>query len=177
MPKKSSVSCFDDHNLVTLMLIIMKRLVMRHIDRRPSFLLHWTLCSFYVVLTTTLPTPPAPSRWAAAPQGCMLSPLLFTLMTHNCKAIHGSNHIIRFADDTTVVGLISRKDYEAYRVEVQQLVDWCCTNNLSLNVNKTKKMVCWLRLRRDHFPLSINDSPVETVQSTHHEQSNVEPQH
>ncbi|KAI4879830.1 hypothetical protein NFI96_002171 [Prochilodus magdalenae] len=44
--------------------------------------------------TTTLST--------GAPQGCVLSPLLFTLLTHDCSAMHSSNHIIKFADDTTV---------------------------------------------------------------------------
>ncbi|KAK3518582.1 hypothetical protein QTP70_004083 [Hemibagrus guttatus] len=63
--------------------------------------------------TTTLNT--------AAPQGCVLSPLLFTLLTHDCTAMHSSNHIIKFADDTTVVGLISKNDESAYREEVQRL--------------------------------------------------------
>ncbi|KAK1798634.1 hypothetical protein P4O66_006927, partial [Electrophorus voltai] len=44
--------------------------------------------------TTTLST--------GAPQGSVLSPLLFTLLTHDCAAMHSSNHIIKFADDTTV---------------------------------------------------------------------------
>ncbi|KAK3548153.1 hypothetical protein QTP70_004854 [Hemibagrus guttatus] len=52
--------------------------------------------------TTTLNT--------GAPQGCMLSPLLFTLLTHDCAAMHSSKHIINFANDTTVVGLISKND-------------------------------------------------------------------
>ncbi len=55
--------------------------------------------------TTTLST--------VAPQGCVLSPLLFTLLTHDCTAKFSSNHIIKFADDTTVVGLISNKDETA----------------------------------------------------------------
>ncbi|KAK3566956.1 hypothetical protein QTP86_007012 [Hemibagrus guttatus] len=46
------------------------------------------------VSTTTLST--------GAPQGCVLSPLLFTLLTHDCAAMHSSNHIIKFANDTTV---------------------------------------------------------------------------
>lgn len=44
------------------------------------------------------------------PQGCVLSPLLFTLTTHDCCARHISNHIIKFADNTTVLGLISDDD-------------------------------------------------------------------
>ena len=50
-----------------------------------------------------------------APQGCVLSPLLFTLLTHDCTALHDSNHIIKFADDTTVVGLINKNDESSYR--------------------------------------------------------------
>ncbi|KAI4879833.1 hypothetical protein NFI96_016476 [Prochilodus magdalenae] len=41
--------------------------------------------------------------------------------------MHSSNHIIKFADDTTVVGLISKNDESAYREEVQRLTDWCRT--------------------------------------------------
>ncbi|KAK1787367.1 hypothetical protein P4O66_002723 [Electrophorus voltai] len=58
------------------------------------------------------------------PQDCVLSPLLFSLMTHDCCATYNSNHIIKFADDTMVVGLISYDDDSAYREEVNQLVVW-----------------------------------------------------
>ena len=43
----------------------------------------------------------------------MLSPLLYSLFTHDCVAMHVSNSIIKIADDTKVVGLIT-----AYREEV-----------------------------------------------------------
>jgi len=39
-----------------------------------------------------------------APQGCVLSPLLFTLLTHDCTPTHNINLFIKFADDTSVVG-------------------------------------------------------------------------
>jgi hypothetical protein len=42
-----------------------------------------------------------------APHRCVLSPLLYSLFTHDCTARHNSNTIIKFADDTTVVGLIT----------------------------------------------------------------------
>ena len=45
-----------------------------------------------------------------APQGCVLSSLLYSLFTHDCVAMHASNSIIKFADDTTVVGLITNND-------------------------------------------------------------------
>ena len=44
------------------------------------------------------------------PQGFVLSPLLYSLFTHDCLARHDSNTIINFANDTTVVGLITDND-------------------------------------------------------------------
>lgn len=99
-------------------------------------------------------------------QGCVLSPLLFTLLTHDCTAQYSSNHIIKFADDTTVVGLITNNDECEYREEVQHLVDWCQNNNLSLNVQKTKDMVVNFRKSSTtHTQLHINGSVVEMVNS------------
>lgn len=101
-----------------------------------------------------------------APQGCVLGPLLFILLTHDCTALHSSNHIINFADNTTVVGLISSNDESANRDEVQQLAYWCSENNLSLNVDKTKEVIVDFRKTRStHTPLSIRGSIVETVNS------------
>ncbi len=109
--------------------------------------------------TTTLST--------GAPQGCVLSLLLFTLLTHDCTDKFISNHIIKFADDTTVVGLISNNDETPYREEVAQLVEWCGANNLSLNVSKTKEVVMDFRRNSvDHSPLTIDSSTVERVSST-----------
>ncbi len=35
-----------------------------------------------------------------SPQGCVLSPLLFTMMTHDCRARFSTNHVVKYADDT-----------------------------------------------------------------------------
>ena len=72
-----------------------------------------------------------------APQGCVLSHLLASLFTHDCVAMHASNSIIKFADDTTVVGLINNNNETAYREMMTALGVWCQENNLTLNVNKT----------------------------------------
>ena len=52
-------------------------------------------------------------------------------------ARHDSNTIIKFADDTTGLGLVTDNDEAAYREEVRDLAGWCQDNNLSLNVIKT----------------------------------------
>jgi hypothetical protein len=68
----------------------------------------------------------------------VLSPLLYSLFTEDCVAMHASNSIIKFADNTTVVRLITINDETVYREEVRALGVWCQENNLSLNVNQTK---------------------------------------
>ena len=93
--------------------------------------------------------------------------LLYSLFTHDCVATHASNSIIKFADDTTVVGLITNNDKMAYREEVRALGVWCQENNLTLNVNKTKEMIVDFRKhQREHPPIHINGTAVEKVESS-----------
>lgn len=54
-------------------------------------------------------------------------------------ASFSSNHIIKFADDPTVVSLIINNDDMLYRKEVEQLTKWCGKNNLSLNVEEVEE--------------------------------------
>ena len=56
-----------------------------------------------------------------APQGGVLSPLLYSLFARDPTARHDSNTIIQFADDTTVVGLITDNNETAYKEEVRDL--------------------------------------------------------
>ena len=92
----------------------------------------------------------APQGWVLSP----LSPLLYSLFTHDCTIGHNSNTIIKFADDTTVVGLITDNDETAYREEVRDLAVWCQDNNLSLNMIKTKEMIVDYRKKRTKPPFS-----------------------
>ncbi len=56
-----------------------------------------------------------------APQGCVLSPMLYSLYTHDCVFSHSSTSIVKFADDTVVLGLVSNNDEAAYLDEVERL--------------------------------------------------------
>jgi hypothetical protein len=102
------------------------------------------------------------NNWA--PQGCMLSPLLYSLFTHDCVAMNAANSIIKFAEDTTVVGLITN-DETAHREEVRALGVWCQENILSFNVNKTKEMIVdFKKQQREHPPIHIEGIVVEKVE-------------
>lgn len=74
-------------------------------------------------------------------QGCVLSPFLFTLPTYECTARFTDSRTVKFADEITVVGLITGGDESMYKEKVKLLVEWCSDNNLTLNVDKTKEMV------------------------------------
>ncbi len=101
-----------------------------------------------------------------APQGCVLSPMLYSLYTHDYVSSHNSTSIVKFADDTVVLGLISNNGETAYLDEVERLTSWC-QDSLSLNVSKTKELIVDFRKRqqRPYTPLMISGTPVERVSS------------
>lgn len=99
-----------------------------------------------------------------APQGCVLSPFLYSLMTSDCTSSSDNNLIVKFADDTTVAGFIRGADESDYRHQVDDLVVWCAENNLQLNVAKTKEIIVDFRRKKTSIsPLVIDGSEVERV--------------
>lgn len=97
----------------------------------------------------------------------MLSLLLFPLLTHDCTTRHRSNVFLKFAEDTNVVGLISNRDEAKYRIEVSHSAKWCSDNNLSRNLEKTKKIVADFRKAHNQCaPLIIEGAAIERSSST-----------
>ncbi len=79
-----------------------------------------------------------------------------------------SSTIVKFAEDTVVLGLINNNDETAYLDEVERLTSWCQDNCLSLNVSKTtKELIVDFRKRqqRPYTPFMISGTPVERVSS------------
>ncbi len=80
-----------------------------------------------------------------APQGCVLSPLLFSLYT-------------------TLNSHIQDDDESAYRQEVKELAVWCSLNNLELNTLKTAETIVEFG-RTPLPPLTTMNSTVTSVES------------
>ncbi|KAK0140530.1 putative RNA-directed DNA polymerase from transposon BS [Merluccius polli] len=103
-----------------------------------------------------------------SPQGCVLSPLypLSLYMNTSCTSSHQSVKLLKFADDTTLIRLISEGDESAYRWEADHLVTWCHQNNLELNALKTVEMVVDFRKNSaSPAPIILCDSTIDTVES------------
>ena len=96
----------------------------------------------------------------------MLSPFLFTLFTNDCVSGNQSVRMVKFSDDTTVIGCVNNANESVYREEVQRLVGWCKNNNLVLNISKTKEMIIDFHKKKTPIhPLFIDGAEVSQAYS------------
>jgi hypothetical protein len=68
-------------------------------------------------------------------------------------AKHDSNTIIKFADNTTVVGLMTRNDETAFREEIRELAVWWQNNNRPTLTSTGRK---WSRSRVSSYLVSTS---------------------
>lgn len=100
------------------------------------------------------------------PQGCVLRPILYTLFTYDCVAYLPDNIILKFADETAVIGRVTGRDEPAYRREVNRLGSRCSDNKLTLNSDKKEEIIVDMRKEKGpHEPLFIRDLEVEWMSS------------
>ena len=64
------------------------------------------------------------------PQGCVLSPILFSLYVE-CMTVSGSNmHMVKYADDTVIIELCSPDQATNLQAERSHIAAWCEDNSL-----------------------------------------------
>ena len=99
-----------------------------------------------------------------APQGCVISPVLFTLYTNDCVSTHDSCEIIKYADDTAILGKLSTNPvrHADYLNCITDFTDWCTANFLELNVSKTKELI--FDFRRSQCPVQPVTIGTDTVE-------------
>ncbi len=93
-----------------------------------------------------------------------MSAYLFTLLTNTLTATVDSCTIIKYADDTAIIGKIIHGDETAYRKQIQAVTDWCSNMDLIINVSKTKELHTNFReLVKPEGAIVINDKNVDIV--------------
>ena len=65
---------------------------------------------------------------------------MFALYTVDCRSTDESCTLVKFADDTELVGKNCYDEDAIYHKQIENIVNWCDTNYLYLNVSKTKVM-------------------------------------
>lgn len=96
-----------------------------------------------------------------APQGCVLSPWLFSLYTNQLTSHHSSVSLYKYADDTTIIGFITNNQETEYRAQINQAVTWCTDHDLLLNTSKTKELIVDLRRQPSpKTPVLIEGEPI-----------------
>ena len=129
----------------------------------PDSLDYLTNRSQYVIIgQSSISNVILPSRGAA--QGTVLAPFLFTLYTSYCMPQSSKCPLIKFADDTALIGPIRNDDDSAFLSQENSFINHCDANYLGLNVSKTKEMVIDFRQTSlDPQPLDIKGSSVARV--------------
>ena len=104
-----------------------------------------------------------------APRGTVLAPFLFSLCTAGCSSsTDGSCSLVKFADDTELVGKICNDEDAPYHKQTENCVNWCDNNYLYLDVFKTKEMCFDFRNnQRCPKPVYIKEEAVERVIGTY----------
>ena len=103
------------------------------------------------------------STSTGSPQGCVLSAFLFILYTNDCRSNHDNRFIIKYADDSVIVSLLSNSE-DGHGQITEDFLTCCKDTFLELNISKTKDLCIDFR-RGPHATqyTVIHGQPVETV--------------
>ncbi|KAI3369197.1 hypothetical protein L3Q82_007436 [Scortum barcoo] len=121
---------------------------MDFLTNRPQHVMSGHNCSTTIILNT------------GAPQGCVLSPFLYSLFTHDCRPMYGSNSITKFADDTTVKPPAKLRSsswtsgsFKFLGTHISENLSW--TTNTSSLIKKAHQRLFFLRTLKNHLSTAI----------------------
>ena len=84
--------------------------------------------------------------------------------TADCRSTDESCPLVKFANDTELVGKIRNDEDAIYHKQIENFVNWCDKNYLYLNVSKTKEICTDFRKNQRYpKPVYIKGEAVERV--------------
>ena len=85
------------------------------------------------------------SQWITSstgtPQGCVISPILFSLYMDRLQPVNPSCKMIKYADDIVLAELCKPNSTSTLQQELDLVISWCTSNKLIINTSKTKMIV------------------------------------
>jgi len=101
-----------------------------------------------------------------SPQGCVISPVLFSIYVDQLRPTSENLTMIKYADDILVLEKLTSHQQSTLQQEMSDFQQWCQLNHLILNTTKTKEITFSnARDNPETTPVVIGDANIEQVTS------------
>jgi len=102
---------------------------------------------------------------SGVPQGSVLGPILFCLVTDSLKPVCSNTKIIKYADDITFLHFLRHSGDDKLQSEWNNCIDWSARVKLPVNVDKCCVMDFQTKRSISLAPISINNDFLPSVKS------------